>query len=274
MCGGTSLTPNTLPSRAGLSPRVRGNPKSCRRTGDENGSIPACAGEPRRLSPPPTPTGVYPRVCGGPPPVSGSPASTTRSIPACAGEPGRVAGPPGTAQVYPRVCGGTRHQRNTRLRAGGLSPRVRGNRQHRQTPCYTTWSIPACAGEPTAARVVSRLDGVYPRVCGGTCCARFSSSISSGLSPRVRGNPSCATTTPVISRSIPACAGEPSAGQSWRQSSGVYPRVCGGTLPKFKHCIVVLGLSPRVRGNPLPARPYVCQSGSIPACAGEPIRRR
>ena len=29
-------------------------------------------------------------------------------------------------------------------------------------------SIPACAGEPAAARAIYGADTVYPRVCGGT----------------------------------------------------------------------------------------------------------
>ena len=32
----------------------------------------------------------------------------------------------------------------------------------------TAGSIPACAGEPVRDKLAARLDGVYPRVCGGT----------------------------------------------------------------------------------------------------------
>ena len=46
VCGGTVVVIALLRAREGLSPRVRGNPKS--RMGLTNclGSIPACAGEP------------------------------------------------------------------------------------------------------------------------------------------------------------------------------------------------------------------------------------
>ena len=47
--------------------------------------------------------------------------------------------------------------------------------------------------------------------------------------------------------------------------------MCGGTPPHDGLQYVVVGLSPRVRGNPprpLPGRRLV---GTIPACAGEPI---
>ena len=54
----------------------------------------------------------------------------------------------------------------------------------------------------------------------------------------------------------------------------VYPRVCGGTITSSTLCVILRGLSPRVRGNhrlPLEVR---ISHGSIPACAGEPDSHR
>ncbi len=95
-----------------------------------------------------------------------------------------------------------------------------------------------------------------------------------GLSPRVRGNR--AHDLPGHSRggSIPACAGEPPSEPSRTSTERVYPRVCGGTLRAFGVPSEEQGLSPRVRGNrerSAPAREY---TGSIPACAGEPMNLR
>ena len=71
-------------------------------------------------------------------------------------------------------------------------------------------------------------------------------------------------------RSIPACAGEPSAMTVRCPALTVYPRVCGGTPPSGPHGSCSGGLSPRVRGNrPAPTRQRP-GAGSIPACAGEP----
>ncbi len=53
----------------------------------------------------------------------------------------------------------------------------------------------------------------------------------------------------------------------------VYPRVCGGTVSIKTPGSVDGGLSPRVRGNPLPPGPRPALGGSIPACAGEPAAR-
>ena len=98
---------------------------TCRRLPD--GSIPACAGEPRCLRLLSDRPRVYPRVCGGT--VSEASATVTArglsprvrgnrvrgvahpgdegSIPACAGEPGTRTTSRRRPRVYPRVCGGT-----------------------------------------------------------------------------------------------------------------------------------------------------------------------
>ena len=73
-------------------------------------------------------------------------------------------------------------------------------------------------------------------------------------------------------RSIPACAGEPNFRNILCPSARVYPRVCGGTHPPFHSGHSVRGLSPRVRGNQKICIRMSHWLGSIPACAGEPLR--
>ena len=246
--GGTATCLNGMIAACGLSPRVRGNPprpaKPCRAIR----SIPACAGEPSGSPSTIGVGGVYPRVCGGTlaelpnchllsglsPRVRGNRqlrcAFVCRkgSIPACAGEPQgggdgvddlkvypACAGEPRRhgirrcgLSVYPRVCGGTAQRLTAMWLPEGLSPRVRGNRQHLTIPCLNQRSIPACAGEPQAECRRSGRQRVYPRVCGGTlrvsglahCCLGLSRVCggtqyideelvsAQGLSPRVRGN--------------------------------------------------------------------------------------
>ena len=97
---------------------------------------------------------------------------------------------------------------------------------------------------------------------------------SSGLSPRVRGNPTSDLLTLGYDGSIPACAGEPFRDSGRSVLLLVYPRVCGGTRETVTFTVWVKGLSPRVRGNRL-RRPLMrSYPGSIPACAGEPYRRK
>ena len=253
-------------------------------------SIPACAGEPKSPSGCGVSDKVYPRVCGGTaaaafaiifaaglsPRVRGNrrqavkPLTRARSIPACAGEPGwrheRGAG----VAVYPRVCGGTM---GCAFRAGppyGLSPRVRGNPHPAAPYRHRRRSIPACAGEPCASTSDTCRGAVYPRVCGGTRAAGGKYFFVVGLSPRVRGNRQVKGYGGILTRSIPACAGEP--GHNWpaEGSQEVYPRVCGGTYALLLKIWSYSGLSPRVRGNPVRHSPWLRWQWSIPACAGEP----
>ena len=274
------------------------------------GSIPACAGEPVSRPVAPPAHRVYPRVCGGTPVrelslfrryglsprVRGnhvsrrSPGRSLGSIPACAGEPSATAGCPGRWKVYPRVCGGTRPPPPCVHFIAGLSPRVRGNRPHQDEVRGAPGSIPACAGEPAAARRVSTSSRVYPRVCGGTEVGHRASGRCEGLSPRVRGNRAGPCSSNGHSGSIPACAGEPRRSGPVRRPWAVYPRVCGGTFAisfEAAPCVVyprvcggtgspfngdgeATGLSPRVRGNRGGMSQAQAKKRSIPACAGEP----
>ena len=188
VCGGTLVSRWPLISSRGLSPRVRGNPHHPGQGQLQQGSIPACAGEPSRRLVHRRRRGVYPRVCGGTtnrqedehrmnglsPRVRGNQRGRRfqrqllRSIPACAGEPTRCAGPSSGGRVYPRVCGGTGVDQPACRMCCGLSPRVRGNPAAMRVGVRAGRSIPACAGEPLCSRPGSRGWGVYPRVCGGT----------------------------------------------------------------------------------------------------------
>ena len=229
VCGGTRWSAAMRSAWAGLSPRVRGNLVELVQLHIRQGSIPACAGEPRASRIPPQIYMVYPRVCGGTwphklnalagqglsPRVRGNPAAATitsnagRSIPACAGEPPVVAAVAAVIGVYPRVCGGTTAAAAGVPIAPGLSPRVRGNPVRPAGGCATRRSIPACAGEPVASRRLPTGLRVYPRVCGGTAVAGVVVAHPQGLSPRVRGNQTLESPPLVCYRSIPACAGEP-----------------------------------------------------------------
>ena len=229
MCGGTPDSSSCASSRAGLSPRVRGNPRGTGRTPARAGSIPACAGEPKPKEGGNLMSEVYPRVCGGTgsapspsphcrglsPRVRGNldrieaKLDSHRSIPACAGEPSRYARGWKAGRVYPRVCGGTMAPCGNGPSRWGLSPRVRGNPAAGRPPDPAAGSIPACAGEPRLPHACRDYGGVYPRVCGGTASTRLNCRAAEGLSPRVRGNPAALLKIQAGPGSIPACAGEP-----------------------------------------------------------------
>ena len=152
----------------------------------------------------------------------------------------------------------------------GLSPRVRGNLVRSVNLCPYSRSIPACAGEPPTRRRPLQPETVYPRVCGGTFSFCHCHCDGLGLSPRVRGNHRKRRNCILPTRSIPACAGEPKEHETQENKSGVYPRVCGGTVNVPRFFRFNRGLSPRVRGNRIVIVFKCVGRGSIPACAGEP----
>ena len=53
------------------------------------------------------------------------------------------------------------------------------------------------------------------------------------------------------SGSIPAYAGEPNGYAGMNCPAEVYPRVCGGTSTVIFDRLMGMGLSPRMRGNPI-----------------------
>ena len=149
-CGGTADEAAGFTLGQGLSPRVRGNRLDRREEDDIEGSIPARAGEPQSVSMSARYLRVYPRACGGTrrhhhagaacpglsPRVRGNLVGrrivrqVLGSIPARAGEPTGKDLSQALLRVYPRACGGTNEMDAAITRSWGLSPRVRGNRNH------------------------------------------------------------------------------------------------------------------------------------------------
>ena len=81
------------------------------------------------------------------------------------------------------------------------------------------------------------------------------------------------TNTCLLGGFIPAWAGQPSAKLVDSGASAVYPRVGWATCDSVRNRPVIMGLSPRGRGNlvTLPFLPAVQRS--IPAWAGQPQRQ-
>ena len=169
------------------------------------------------------------------------------------------------------MYGATRAHRLNGLSGVGLSPRVRGNRRHGAHPPKPDRSIPACTGQPGVGECNSYESRVYPRVYGATVANSLVCALTRGLSPRVRGNPSGHKPTLPVSRSIPACTGQPSPPDCCPRQTGVYPRVYGATAGQSTGWEKWNGLSPRVRGNPVGQRRQAAGVGSIPACTGQPF---
>ena len=291
--GGTRTRSRPQPSRSGLSPRERGNQPFEEPLQDGVRSIPARAGEPPRNCGRARRTPVYPRASGGTfstrehgsmraglsPRERGNRRRPKQgqhlagSIPARAGEPKLVMGATPGERVYPRASGGTAVTGDPDDVFTGLSPRERGNR-HLGGPRHDAGgSIPARAGEPPAAGSAGGGVAVYPRASGGTPVSMAGYDSVTGLSPRERGNRLQERRDQVGGRSIPARAGEP-IGFYWRRSlRAVYPRASGGTTQSAVALSNPMGLSPRERGNHPRRHARGCRGGSIPARAGEPLKK-
>ena len=154
----------------------------------------------------------------------------------------------------------------------GLSPRVRGSQHESQTERRWSGSIPACAGKPRVPTRRQQPPGVYPRVCGEADPVDLQAARLRGLSPRVRGSHVHGREVDVWVGSIPACAGKPATPAGAAPIDRVYPRVCGEADSAPRKMTISQGLSPRVRGSRRQRVRRRPARGSIPACAGKPVR--
>ena len=102
--------------------------------------------------------------------------------------------------------------------------------------------------------------------------AGWTREIQAGPSPRVRGSPRHAARSTSSRGSIPACAGKPRCQRCRGSASAVHPRVCGEACSSVSADGQSRGPSPRVRGSHVQERPRTQAPGSIPACAGKPVR--
>ena len=117
---------------------------------------------------------------------------------------------------------------------------------------------------------LQREAAVYPRVYGESSPPPPPSRSPPGLSPRVRGILGTYGQVDRAVGSIPACTGNPDRAHSAPCGPGVYPRVYGESQSEYHAPWEIMGLSPRVRGIPLPILFESDDAGSIPACTGNP----
>ena len=90
---------------------------------------------------------------------------------------------------------------------------------------------------------------VHPRVCGELDGNVDFVEAKVGSSPRVRGTPNFDDLYGVLTRFIPACAGNSRAGKTLSSSLAVHPRVCGELPAGLNLQGKGTGSSPRVRGT-------------------------
>ena len=207
--GGAGSTLALTAGGEGLSPRGRGSPVGDRGRAEDEGSIPAWAGEPLMMTAITSPGRVYPRVGGRARPTSASASPMKGLSPRGRGSPCRTAALGRMSGVYPRVGGGAAAAPVDLVTMAGLSPRGRGSQRAKRSEEFAKGSIPAWAGEPSSVSRFWSSARVYPRVGGGATLKGEGERGRWGLSPRGRGSPAEESFHRVPVGSIPAWAGEP-----------------------------------------------------------------
>ena len=197
----------------------------------------------------------------------------SRFIPACAGNAAADSGVGAARAVHPRVCGERAVEAASFALSGGSSPRVRGTLHRVERGVRRERFIPACAGNAPSGDVWTAIATVHPRVCGERRSWAAAMRSSAGSSPRVRGTRPISILGNMLSRFIPACAGNASANRWIASRAAVHPRVCGERGVVGDGELRPNGSSPRVRGTlRLPER-VTLRVRFIPACAGNALPR-
>ena len=156
----------------------------------------------------------------------------------------------------------------------GPSPRVRGILHHGVCDLVGERSIPAGAGNPATAPTPTSRPPVHPRGCGESDDRVSRPHHREGPSPRVRGIQVAPRSVVPQERSIPAGAGNPPPCAASFRATTVHPRGCGESVARDSPRVNPYGPSPRVRGIRPGQRVPLPVLGSIPAGAGNPVRRR
>ena len=150
----------------------------------------------------------------------------------------------------------------------GSSPRVRGTRSPYTPEPEPTRFIPACAGNTRVKVSAIGADSVHPRVCGEHNSKQQRSITCGGSSPRVRGTHARFLSDELLTRFIPACAGNTILLIDGMVYGPVHPRVCGEHIAAFSGSPILVGSSPRVRGTLCSINKNQHSWRFIPACAG------
>ena len=218
-------------------------------------------------------SGSSPRLRGTPPDQAMR-HYKRRFIPAPAGNTFELRPSAFQATVHPRACG--EHQVGLLGVAigSGSSPRLRGT-PHGGPGVPTLFRfIPAPAGNTDAGGYSSTSTSVHPRACGEHCCAVRIAWSCCGSSPRLRGTRLRDLGGCLLSRFIPAPAGNTSRRPRRSCLPPVHPRACGEHRGTWGSELATTGSSPRLRGTLHAPRPEDIRCRFIPAPAGNTRRQR
>ncbi len=170
--------------------------------------------------------------------------------------------------VYPRWRGEHPHYAGIVREKSGLSPLARGTRRLRAALFLCLRFIPAGAGNTNSKWMSASYQSVYPRWRGEHLSVAWKFNFIPGLSPLARGTRAALPVARVVTRFIPAGAGNTPNHAAPLVIAAVYPRWRGEhCIPCQRQCGAA-GLSPLARGTRTCAGDFEPQSRFIPAGAG------
>ena len=179
--------------------------------------------------------------------LRGDPA--TRFIPAHAGNTCDRRRSRDAHTVHPRACGEHESLAIITTHIVGSSPRMRGTRVASLPPFGRRRFIPAHAGNTLYWRSALLTRPVHPRACGEHTHSRPHWIAVGGSSPRMRGTRTDRSVSVVVTRFIPAHAGNTGVRQIMRVLGSVHPRACGEHTTAAALSASLTGSSPRMRGT-------------------------
>ena len=277
----------------GSSPHARGTLYQDRWRSGYAGIIPACAGNTQELEAASAGQRDHPRMRGEhisrkPPtnPTTGSSPharGTLRGsvysmvsggiIPACAGNTGATSTTAPSRRDHPRMRGEHIVVIQTDTEKEGSSPHARGT-LFPKAGCGGVYGIiPACAGNTNASSTRSRPPGDHPRMRGEHIEPPGAADENRGSSPHARGTPCRARFRVVPPWIIPACAGNTPHFLGEFFLFRDHPRMRGEHFTKIVGDLGTQGSSPHARGTLIRQLVRIVQTGIIPACAGNTLRK-
>ena len=191
------------PRQTGSSPRPRGTLARTLCCVRLHRFIPASAGNTQVSKWASEGRPVHPRVRGEHPPEGGNRHVLRWFIPASAGNTLSSSPITWVLTVHPRVRGEHARARIQGVWAGGSSPRPRGTRFNSRNSLYSSWFIPASAGNTYSSSASITVNPVHPRVRGehSSCNQLFSGQYShvkrsTGFSVQSAGPERCPSPAP------------------------------------------------------------------------------
>ncbi len=215
---------------------------------------------------------VHPRACGEHQQIDAYDPNRYGSSPRMRGTHRRDVLHERVFAVHPRACGEHTPSSNCRWCLLGSSPRMRGTPPIFPPLSRLTRFIPAHAGNTTRAAVNPKMDSVHPRACGEHRSQGSSILPVHGSSPRMRGTRPVYVGACLLSRFIPAHAGNTGIRACTRLVAPVHPRACGEHKPGPRTRSIWSGSSPRMRGTQVTKVETGKIGRFIPAHAGNTIK--